>query len=176
MRVYVHVCCAPCLTGAFEILRQKNPEKLEGFFYNPNIHPQDEYRKRLESVKKFSSVYGFEISCPEYNPSEYFTVVSGYEDKISRCQRCWSLRLEETARCARKNEFTHFTTTLLISPYQEHDTIVKISKQIAEKFGLEFLYIDFRSCFRGGNIKARQHGFYMQKYCGCSYSVAETGF
>ena len=87
-----------------------------------------------------------------------------------RCRYCYACRLDRTARYAAENGFESFTTTLLISPYQDHDLIRSLGEQMGKKYGVAFLYRDFRPGFRDGQAKARALGFYMQKYCGCIFS------
>ncbi len=92
------------------------------------------------------------------------------EDIGHRCAYCYACRLEETARYARDHAFTHFSTTLLVSPYQQHDAIARTAETLAAQYGVTFLYRDFRPGFRQGQAKARELGLYMQKYCGCVFS------
>jgi predicted adenine nucleotide alpha hydrolase (AANH) superfamily ATPase len=90
-----------------------------------------------------------------------------------RCIKCYSMRLDKTAQVAAKDKYEAFTTTLLISPYQEHDVIKRIAEEVAAKHGVSFLYRDFRPLFRESQAKAREMGSYMQKYCGCVFSEEE---
>ena len=78
--------------------------------------------------------------------------------------------LEQTAKYAKENGYTHFSTTLLVSPYQNHEALIEVANQMAKKYDVEFLYRDFRVGFREGQAKARELGLYMQKYCGCIFS------
>ena len=94
-------------------------------------------------------------------------------DLDHRCGHCYGCRLEETARYARDNGFTHFTTTLLVSPYQNHEGIRQKGLELAERYGVDFLYRDFRPGFWEGQAEARERGLYMQKYCGCVFSEEE---
>ena len=92
----------------------------------------------------------------------------------TRCQDyCYPVRLEQTAKYAKENGYEAFSTTLLVSPYQKHEELKNIGEQIAKKYGLQFLYRDFRTGFREGQAKARELGMYMQKYCGCIFSEEE---
>ena len=95
------------------------------------------------------------------------------EDIGGRCAHCYACRLEETARYAAGHGFTHFSTTLLVSPYQDHDGIRRTAEALAARYGVAFLYRDFRPGFRQGQSKARALGLYMQKYCGCVFSEEE---
>jgi len=63
-----------------------------------------------------------------------------------------------------------FTTTLLVSPYQNHELLIEVAEEMARKYNIEFLYRDFRPGFREGQAEARELGLYMQKYCGCVFS------
>ena len=96
------------------------------------------------------------------------TAVAGNID--ARCGYCYRVRMEETAKYAAEHGFDSFTSTLLISPYQDHEMICAIANSMAEKYGVEFLYRDFRPLFQTGQEYAREHGMYMQKYCGCIFS------
>lgn len=87
-----------------------------------------------------------------------------------RCAYCYRVRMEETARYAAEHGFDSFTTSLLISPYQNHEAICAVARAMGGEYGVEFLYRDFRPLFREGQQFARDHGFYMQKYCGCVFS------
>lgn len=87
-----------------------------------------------------------------------------------RCAYCYQVRMEETARYAAEHGFDSFTTSLLISPYQNHEAICAVARAMGGEYGVEFLYRDFRPLFREGQQFARDHGFYMQKYCGCVFS------
>ena len=87
-----------------------------------------------------------------------------------RCAYCYRVRMEETARYAAQNGYDSFTTSLLISPYQNHEAICATARAMGEKYGVEFLYRDFRPLFQAGQEFARAHGLYMQKYCGCIFS------
>lgn len=92
----------------------------------------------------------------------------------NRCTNyCYRTRLEKTAQYAKENGYDSFSTTLLVSPYQKHDDIKRIGEELAEKYGLEFHYVDFRAGYREGQAKARELGLYMQKYCGCIFSEEE---
>ena len=103
-----------------------------------------------------------------YDLRPFITAVAG--DIDGRCAYCYRVRMEETAKYAAENGFDSFTTSLLISPYQNHDGIAAAAREMGERYGVEFLYRDFRPLFQEGQQFAREHGFYMQKYCGCVYS------
>jgi predicted adenine nucleotide alpha hydrolase (AANH) superfamily ATPase len=92
---------------------------------------------------------------------------------VSRCAFCYRLRLEKTAARAAAEGYEAFSTTLLISPYQNHDCIRATAETLAARYGVAFLYRDFRPRFRAGQKEARAKGFYMQKYCGCVFSEEE---
>ena len=106
-----------------------------------------------------------------YGLREFVRLV--YPELDDRCEKCYDVRLEKAAAYAAENGFDSFTTSLLISPYQKHDLIAEVAQRKAEKYGVEFLYRDFRPYFREGQKKAREAGYYMQKYCGCIFSEEE---
>jgi len=172
MKLLLHTCCAPCLIYPLEILREKGFE-VTGFFYNPNVHPFSEYKNRKQAIEDFSKGVSCEAIYPEYNPTEFFQAVNLREVNPGRCPVCWGLRLKRTAQEAKEKGFNHFSTTLLVSPYQDIELIKKIGADIAEEEGVGFYYEDFRPGFRKAHDEARAKGIYCQKYCGCIYSEME---
>lgn len=172
MKILLHTCCAPCLIFPLEELRKKEYE-VQGYFYNPNVHPFAEYEKRMDTVQSFSLNTHLPLVLAEYNPEEFFHLVRQLEEKPQRCPVCWYLRLKKTSQMAKKLGFHGFTTTLLVSPYQDQDAIKKIGADIAKEDGLVFYYEDFRPGFRKAHHQAHAHGIYCQKYCGCIYSERE---
>lgn len=146
--------------------------EVTGFFYNPNIHPFSEYRARRGAIENFAKPDNFKVIYPEYNPVEFFHAVYQKEEN-GRCPHCWSLRLKTTAREAKKMGFSHFTTTLLVSPYQDQELLKTVGNEAAESEGVEFYYEDFRPGFKKAHEAARSQGIYCQKYCGCIYSEVQ---
>ncbi|MFY9402306.1 MAG: epoxyqueuosine reductase QueH [Candidatus Omnitrophota bacterium] len=170
MKLLIHICCAPCLIHPLEVLNLKG-FKVFGLFYNPNIHPFLEYKQRKDAL----SNAGFDIDLifPEYLPQEFFRAVNFKEDAPVRCLACWRLRLKKTAVIAKLNGFDYFTTTLLVSPYQDHQALKRIGDEVSKEEEVKFCYLDFRPGFRKAHEEARAKGLYMQKYCGCIYSEIE---
>ncbi len=167
-KVLLHCCCAPCSLSCIEPLRNENIEPV-AFWYNPNIHPFKEYESRRDCLVEYAKTIGMQLLVKEdYGLREF---VKNVADNINaRCVYCYEHRLEETARFAKENGFEYFTTTLLSSLYQNHEKIKEAGLGFAQKYGVRFLYRDFRPNFRQGNAKAKELGFYMQKYCGCVFS------
>ena len=143
---------------------------MSGFFYNPNIHPFAEYKKRKQAVEDFSRKANLEVIFPEYRPAEFFQAVNMKEESKERCVLCWSLRLKRTAKTAKERGFESFTTTLLVSPYQDQGALKKIGNDVANEEGAEFYDEDFRPGFKKAHEEARIKGIYTQNYCGCIYS------
>ena len=169
MKVLMHTCCAPCSVYCIDSLRKEGIEPTL-FWYNPNIHPYIEYKTRRDCLKEYAKTVDVKLIVKEdYGLDEFCkNVVSDIEN---RCVNyCYKKRLTETVRYAAKNGYDAFTTTLLVSPYQKHEELIKVCEELAELAGIEFLYRDFRVGFREGQAKARAAGLYMQKYCGCIFS------
>lgn len=171
MKILLHTCCGPCLIYPLEVLRQDGFE-VEAYFYNPNIHPEDEYLRRKTAFLVLANSQELTAHIPAYNESEYSNSIASRK-RPQRCCDCWSLRLLKTAEFARANNFPAFTTALLVSPYQDIETIKSIADKIAKAMKVEFLFRDFRCGFRQAHNKARALGIYAQKYCGCRYSLQE---
>jgi len=171
MKLLLHTCCAPCLIYPLERLGEKGFE-VSGFFYNPNIHPFAEYQNRRQAVENFIKSNNIEVIYPEYNPTEFFRAIN-LKETNGRCFICWSLRLKATAKTAKAKGFSHFSTTLLVSPYQDQELLKKIGSDIAKAGEIDFYYEDFRPGFKKAHDIAKAQGIYCQKYCGCIYSEIE---
>lgn len=170
----LHICCAPCSLYSWQAL-QKKGYNIYGYFFNPNIHPYQEFSKRKEALRLLAQQEGKPILIDErYLLEDYLQRVADvahYAEK--RCPLCYQIRLEETARQAGEKGLKGFSTTLLISPYQKHQLLRDVGEKIAQKYGLQFVYEDLRPGFRESMRLAREKGLYRQGYCGCIYSEKE---
>ncbi|MFH1684651.1 MAG: epoxyqueuosine reductase QueH [Candidatus Margulisiibacteriota bacterium] len=155
-KILLHTCCGPCTTYVNKWLAAHDFE-VKGFFYNPNIRPQEEYERRLLTMEHYAMVAGLKVI---YQPNDTQT-------EMGDCQNCYYVRLKKTAQFAKANGFDCFSTTLLISPYQKHDLLKIVGGQVSWEFGVEFFYHDFRQGFRESQQTAREMNLYRQKYCGC---------
>jgi len=146
--------------------------EITGFFYNPNIHPYKEYRMRLDTLKDYAQKIGLSIIYKdEYNLEEFLRHLV-YREAL-RCRFCYYLRLKETAWRAKESNFEAFTTTLLISPYQDHNLIQEVARSVGAEAGISFHYEDFRAGYHEGIQISKEYGLYRQAYCGCIYSEKE---
>ena len=171
MNTLMHMCCAPCANQPIQVLRTDGIE-VAGFWYNPNIHPFTEYRSRRDCLRTYAQTIDLKlIERNDYALRPFVRAVA--EDIANRCGKCYEIRLFETARQAAELGFDSFTSSLFISPYQNHDLMLETAQRAAREYGVEFLYRDFRPYFRDGQTFARENGFYMQKYCGCVFSEEE---
>jgi hypothetical protein len=171
MNILLHICCAPCAIYPLQQLRSSGMQ-VTGFFFNHNIHPYQEYRKRLDTVRDYASMADLEVIYrDEYRLEEFLGAVATEPEK--RCLYCYCSRLEAVAAEAAACGFDAFTSSLLYSRYQKHDVITEIGEHLAEKHGVKFHYDDFRSGWRQGIDSSRQLGLYRQQYCGCIYSEKE---
>jgi hypothetical protein len=173
------------VTYPFRILNDEGYE-IKGFWFNPNIHPFDEYSMRLQSLKDLAERWRMDVLYGSYTPSLYFEMFGINEvddlDSIKaedapktpdRCSSCYNLRLRRTAEEAQKMGVDAFTTTLLISPYQDFEGLVQTGKRLADEYNVEFYLRDFRVYFRDSQALSRELGLYRQKYCGCIFSKME---
>jgi predicted adenine nucleotide alpha hydrolase (AANH) superfamily ATPase len=153
------------------VLRSEEIE-VTGFWYNPNIHPFTEYRARRNCLREYAQ----RIDMPLLEKDAYALrpfVRAVAEDLSNRCGKCYEMRLFETARQAAEGGFDSFTSSLFISPYQNHELMAETAQRAAQEYGVTFLYRDFRPWFKAGQEKARQLEMYIQKYCGCVFSEEE---
>lgn len=171
MKLLLHCCCGPCATGSLPQFMDAGYEPF-GWYWNPNIHPYQEHKaRRLSFVQLFESKnLPYEASA-DYPLEEWLAAVADAPEQ--RCEHCYHTRLEAAARKARDMNYPCYSTTLLISPYQNHELLHRLGEEYGVLYGVEFVYLDLRPGFRDGQEAARQAGLYMQKYCGCIYSEKE---
>lgn len=170
-------CCAPCSSAVLERLKKQFELKL--YFYNPNIYPESEYLKRLEQFDKL-------LSCPDlssikmissvYEPQIFESAVQGLENEKeggARCEKCFALRLNETARKAKEIGADYFCTTLTVSPHKNAELLNKIGLEAEKKYGVKFLQSDFKKKegYKRSTEISNKLGLYRQNYCGCKYSI-----
>lgn len=140
-------------------------------FVNPNIHPPEENEKRWLALEEFASREKMPLRRVEVGHDKWLEAVGPDLTKPARCLRCYMMRLGETARIAREEGFPLFTTSLLLSVYQDHEGILREATEAAREHSVEFLYLDFRKGYRRSREMARGMHLYMQKYCGCEFSL-----
>lgn len=164
----MHTCCAPCSIVCIDMLREDGIEPVS-YWNNPNIHPWTEYRQRRDTLVSYTKSAGVKLILDgDYGIRPFTAAVAA--DPDHRCGYCYTVRLEAAAAYARAHGFDSFTTTLLVSPYQNRELLLATGAAMGEQYGVEFLPYDFRPRFREGQDRARELGLYMQKYCGCIYS------
>lgn len=170
----LHTCCAPCAAPSAERLVLEGHEVVL-FFCNANIHPEAEYRKRLEHARKLASIMRLVIEEDQYDHEAWLQRVRGLEEepeKGARCRACFAFSLERTARVAQRLGMPNFATTLTLSPHKVSRMIFEIGERLPG-----FLPIDFKK--KGGFLRSielsDQYALYRQNYCGCEFSVRAAG-
>jgi predicted adenine nucleotide alpha hydrolase (AANH) superfamily ATPase len=169
--ILLHTCCAPCTIYPLKKLLERE-FTVTGFFFNHNIHPYQEYCRRLDAVRNFAGQKSLEmIYRDEYALEIFLSAVSA--NSSERCTYCYFSRLDATAAKAAELGFDAFTSSLLYSRYQNHDLIVQSAERAAERHGVNFYYEDFRPGWQEGIKESKEMGLYRQQYCGCIYSEKE---
>ena len=180
MKLLLHACCAPCSSAVLE--RIGNFFKVTIFYYNPNITNEEEYKKRVEEVKRFISSFKtkYPISLEEgnYDPMEFFKISRGLEkepERGKRCYKCYHLRLNETAKIAEKLGYDYFCTTLTLSPHKNSNWINEIGENLNNKYNSTYLYSDFKkkNGYKRSIELSSEYNLYRQNYCGCVYSIRD---
>jgi predicted adenine nucleotide alpha hydrolase (AANH) superfamily ATPase len=177
-RILAHICCAPDALYVVRLLGETH--EVTGFFYDPNIHPQEEYNLRLEETRKVAGMLGMELVEGPYDADRWLTITRKFEDepeKGRRCDVCYAMRLGKTAEMARDRGFGLFTTVMSLSPWKKAGTMNRIGRLFAHRHGIDFLEADFkkRDGFRKSAAMSREAGLYRQDYCGCLYSKKVRG-
>ena len=173
MKLLMHICCANCSLYPLQTLLSRGID-VKGLWLNPNIHPYTEYQMRLESVQKLQKVWSLDIEyIDNYGLKQFLRAVVNKEEEDERCIICYSMRLEEAAKTAKKMGLNGFTTSLLVSPYQKFDKIIAIGEEMGKRYSIPFYVEDFRQGWKTGMNLSRELDLYRQKYCGCIYSEME---
>lgn len=171
MNILLHVCCGPCSVYPLEVLREQG-HSVSGYFYNPNIHPYREFKRRIGGLVSFAEQCRFSVEIDRnYGLSTYLRKVVFNEDK--RCSICYDMRLEAAAKKAVEQGADAFSSTLLYSKYQNHSLLIAKCEQLAKHFGIDFFYQDFREGWQQGIDGSIAMDLYRQPYCGCIYSEQE---
>lgn len=181
-RLLLHCCCAPCSSYVLEYLSRFF--EITCLFYNPNISPAEEYKKRAEELRRLISEQPHKnpesIIVEKYNPQDFFAAVKGYEhikEGGERCFRCYRLRLEMAAKYAKEYNFDYFCSTLSISPLKNAWKLNDIGEELSEIYKISHLPNDFKK--KGGYKRSielsAEYDLYRQNYCGCVFSKNERG-
>lgn len=171
MNILLHICCGNCALYPIKVLREEGYE-VKGFWYNPNIHPYQEYQKRLGAVKEMAERLDLEMIYRDSYDLETFLRRVVYREE-ERCRLCYGIRLKASAQEALQRGIKTFTSTLLYSKYQDFDGIIEVGEGIGKGYGLDFYKRDFREGWYEGIKISKEIGLYRQKYCGCIYSEKE---
>ena len=173
----LHSCCAPCSSYVIGLL--SNHFKITVYYYNPNISPYEEYKKRVEEQIRFISEldtkYKVDFIEGDYEHEEFLSVTEGLENELEggkRCFVCYNQRLEKTAVLAKEKEYDYFCTTLTVSPYKNSQKLNEIGKNLEEKYGVKYLLSDFKKNdgYKKSIELSKEYNLYRQDYCGCKYS------
>jgi predicted adenine nucleotide alpha hydrolase (AANH) superfamily ATPase len=174
MKVVLHICCGVCAAGAVERLTSEG-HQVQGYFYNPNIHPQEEYQRRLEVARQVSTELGFPLEIGLYTPEIWIAEAGPLADEPEggeRCEICFRLRLDRTYQYMRESGADAFTTTLTISPHKSVEVVNRVGQEIG---GKRFLTRDFKkkAGFQRAMELAKKWHLYRQDYCGCIHSLRQ---
>ena len=184
-KILLHICCAACASYVLSEL-EKESFIVTGFFYNPEVHGRAEYRRRLADVEKLCRERKVELITPEYDIQEFLAPLMPYQDAHSikyisdkkryrrkRCQFCIQNIASRTILQTKELKLKNFSTTMLCSPYRDHDEIWDKSLEFATQKKLNFFYKDFRKGYWNGRNYARSHDIMIPRYCGCADSLDE---
>lgn len=176
-KLIVHICCGP--DAVFSMFLVSKGYDATGYFYNPCIHPKEEYIQRLEQLNKIKGEYSFRWKEGPYDVDRWFNIVKGLEDIPEggeRCFRCIYMRLEQTAKYAKEKGAKAFTTVLTASPRKKIDMVLKAGFKVQEKEKVTFIPINFKKhgWYEKGVSLSKKFNLYRQNYCGCIYSSKDS--
>lgn len=175
-KLLLHSCCAPCSTAVLSRLAEHFD--LTVFYFNPNIYPQSEFLLRSQEQGKFNNIYKIPLIICDYDELAFLEKVKGLENELeggARCAVCFKLRLEETAKFAKQNNFDYFCTTLSVSPHKNAALLNKIGEALQDKYGVKYLFSDFKKHdgYKTSIKLSSEYKLYRQNYCGCRFSISE---
>jgi len=171
MKIVLHICCGVCAAGVVERLTSEGHQVL-GLFYNPNIHPLEEYQRRLEVARRVARELDFPLEVGPYTPEEWLKETSSLADEPEggrRCEVCFRLRLKQTYLYMKEHGWDAFATTLTISPRKSAEAVNRVGGEVG---GERFIARDFKKKegFKRTIELAKKWALYRQNYCGCLYS------
>jgi predicted adenine nucleotide alpha hydrolase (AANH) superfamily ATPase len=172
-KMLVHLCCAPDALYVLSLLKEEY--EVCGYFYNPNIHPRQEYDLRLDETRKVARVLDIRLYEGLYDDERWLRITQKFKEepeKGRRCDVCYAMRLEKTAQKASELGFDIFTTVMSLSPWKKAESLNRMGRMFASRYGIRFLEADFKKKdgFRKSIELSKDHGLYRQNYCGCVYS------
>ena len=176
-KLLLHSCCAPCSSYVLEYLSKYF--EITIVYYNPNISPYEEYKKRLDEqvrlINEMESINKISLLECEYNNEVYEKEIKGLElepERGSRCLKCYHLRLEYAARLAKEKGFDYFGTTLSVSPYKSSEILNSIGEELSDTYNIPYLYSDFKKKegYKRSIVLSHEYNLYRQDYCGCKFS------
>jgi hypothetical protein len=179
-RLLLHSCCGPCSSYVLEYL--SDYFSITVFYYNPNIYPDEEYNMRVQEqkrfIREFPAKYPIDFVEGEFQKERFFQVTKGLEqvpEGGQRCEKCFRLRLTETAKLAKQMQMDYFTTTLSISPLKNAALLNEIGKELEDIYGVPYLFSDFKkkNGYQRSVELSKEYGMYRQDYCGCVFSYQE---
>lgn len=179
-KMLLHCCCAPCSSATLERVQEQYDPDI--YYYNPNIEPEEEFRKRAGEEERFVREFrpdgGVRVIVAEYEHEAFEEIARGREnlpERSERCYLCYEMRMRKTAEYAKAHGYDCFTTALSISPYKVARWINEIGERLAAEYGIAFVHSDFKK--QNGYARSielsREYGLYRQDWCGCVYSKAE---
>ncbi len=173
----IHSCCGPCSSHVLTLLQDYFNIRI--FYYNPNIYPILEFKKRLKEQQRLIQDMKLDIQVVEgqYDYKLYLNQVKGLEkegERSQRCYNCYEFRIKEAYEYAKKHHFNYYTTTLSISPYKNSDWINEIGNKYQDE-NCKYLYSNFKkeNGYQHSIKLSEQYHLYRQEYCGCEFSLAE---
>ena len=175
----LHSCCAPCAGEVMEAVAASDIDTTV-YFYNPNIHPIEEYELRKEENKRYCEALNFKFIDADYDKDNWFDRIKGLEDEPERgerCTKCFDMRFERSALFAHENNFSLFATTLGISRWKDLDQVNNSGLRASKRYD-NLTFWDFNWRKQGGSSRmieiSKREEFYQQEYCGCVYSLRDT--
>lgn len=169
MNILLHQCCGPCSVYPLTSIQKNKDIKVTAYFYNPNIHPIQEFYRRMEAAVIVNNNFDIDyILEDEYGLMEFTRANVFHENE--RCDYCYEIRIKKTAEKARELKFDYFTSTLLYSRMQKHELIKEICEKAARESGVKFYYEDYREGWEEGIHISKYMEIYRQNYCGCIFS------
>ncbi len=172
-KILLHICCAP--DGLYVINLLKESYKIYGYYYNPNIHPLEEYQLRLKETRKIMDKINIPLIEEIYDKDYWFQLTDKFKqepEKGMRCNICYAMRLKKTAQKAAQLNCDIYSTVMSVSPWKKADVLNRIGRMFGRKYHIGFLEANFKkkAGFKKSVELSKEYGMYRQNYCGCIYS------
>ena len=171
MKILLLSCCAPCSCAVIEKIAGDDNE-WEVAFYNPNIVPVEEYKKRCTENKELCERFNVPFVEFEYDNDTWCSLIKGFEnepERGGRCSICFYMRIKRVMEYAKEHGFDTVSSVLGTSRYKDLNQVNKAAEKASIEVDVPYMEFETRKdgMQQRCNQLVKELNLYHQNYCGC---------